>query len=76
MNTNLGILQADALDYYMECAGPDVAGRFLAEFAYVANLLVEHPVLGTPTAKGRRTFPLQVFPYSVVYRSLENNIRI
>jgi toxin ParE1/3/4 len=67
---------ADALDYYMTHAGSVVAGRFLAEFEYVANLLVKHPDLGTPTAKGRRTFPLQVFPYSVVYRSLENNIRI
>lgn len=67
---------ADALDYYMEQAGPVVAGRFLAEFEYVAKLLVENPGFGTPTEKGRRTFPLRVFPYSVVYRSVENNIRI
>jgi plasmid stabilization system protein ParE len=42
----------------------------------VAKLLVKHPSLGTPTTRGRRTFPLKVFPYSVVYRKLESSIRI
>ena len=67
---------AKALDFYSEQAGPVVAGRFLEEFERVAKLLLEHPSLGTPTTKGRRTFPLKVFPYSVVYRDLESSIRI
>jgi plasmid stabilization system protein ParE len=67
---------ADAIDYYSEHAGPAVAGRFLQEFERVANLLIEHPGLGTPTKRGRRSFPLKVFPYSVVYRNLESDIRI
>ena len=67
---------ADALDFYSEHAGPVVAARFLEEFERVAKLLVEHPGLGTPTTTGRRTFPLKVFPYSVVYRNLESSIRI
>lgn len=67
---------ADALDFYKDHAGPVVAGRFLAEFRRVASLLVEHPQLGTPTTQGRRSFPLRVFPYSIVYRQLESSIRI
>ena len=67
---------AEAQDFYSEKAGPVVAERFLQEFERVAKLLVEHPGLGTPTTRGRRTFPLKVFPYSVVYRNLESSIRI
>lgn len=67
---------ANALDFYSEQAGRAVAERFLEEFERVANFLVEHPELGTPTTKGRRMFPLKVFPYSVVYRDLESGIRI
>ena len=67
---------AEALDFYSEHAGPAVAARFLEEFERVAKLLVEHPDLGTPTSGGRRSFPLKVFPHSVVYRKLESRIRI
>ncbi len=67
---------ADALDFYTEQAGLTVAGRFLAEFERVAKLLVEYPGFGTPTTRGRRVFPLQIFPYSVVYRSLESGILV
>ena len=67
---------ANALDFYSEQAGLVVAERFLEEFQRVAKLLVEYPVIGTPTTKGRRTFPLKVFPYSVVYRNTGNNILI
>jgi len=67
---------AEALDFYTESAGPLVATRFLGEFERVAAALVEHPGFGIPTTKGRRTFPLRVFPYSVVYRALDSGIRI
>lgn len=67
---------ADALDFYAREAGPLVAQRFLNEVERVAKLLVEYPGFGTPTTKGRRVFPFRVFPYSIVYRNLENGIRI
>lgn len=67
---------ADALDFYTENAGLLVTQRFLDEFERVAKLLVTSPGLGTPTTKGRRAFPLRVFPHSVVYRSHEAGIRI
>ena len=67
---------ADALDFYATHAGLSVARRFLAEFERVAQLLVEHPGLGTPNVQGRRVFPLRVFPYSTVYRSSDAGIHI
>ncbi|MDP1607110.1 MAG: type II toxin-antitoxin system RelE/ParE family toxin [Rhodocyclaceae bacterium] len=67
---------ADALDFYGEHASAVVAARFLGEVERVARLLAEHPGIGTPTTHGRRTFPLKVFPYSVVYRNLADGIRI
>ncbi|MHB1280963.1 MAG: type II toxin-antitoxin system RelE/ParE family toxin [Acidithiobacillus sp.] len=67
---------AEAQDFYNKQAGSVVAERFLEEFERVAKLLVEHPGLGMPTTRGRRTFPLKVFPYSVVYRNLESSILI
>jgi len=67
---------ANALDFYSEHAGPAVADGFLDEFERVVKLLVEYPGIGTPTTSGRRSFPLKVFPYAVVYRNLESSIRI
>ncbi|RFO95306.1 type II toxin-antitoxin system RelE/ParE family toxin [Rhodoferax lacus] len=67
---------AGALDFYLEHAGMTVAKRFLDEFERVAILLVQHPGFGTPTTRGRRSFPLKVFPYSVVYRVVDSEIRI
>ena len=52
------------------------AARFVAEFERVANLLVEHPGLGTPMSRGRRVHPFKVFKYSVVYRVVEGRVRI
>ena len=67
---------AGALGFYQEHAGRMVAARFLDEFERVARLLTKQPGLGTPTTKGRRSFPLKVFPYSVVYRPFDDHIRI
>ena len=67
---------ADALDFYAAFGGLLVAHRFLAEFERVARLLAEHPGIGMSIAKGRRVFPLRVFPYSVVYRDVEARVRI
>ena len=53
-----------------------VAARFLDEFERVAELLVEHPGIGTPTGDERRWFPLAGFPYSVIYRPLDPGVRI
>lgn len=67
---------ADAMDFYTQNAGAQVAARFLDEFERVVRLLIENPGLGTPMARSRRIFPLKAFPYSVVYRAQGGHLRI
>ena len=56
---------AEAARFYRREGGRAVAARFLDEFERIAELLVEHPGIGTPTDDERRRFPLTGFPYSV-----------
>jgi toxin ParE1/3/4 len=67
---------ANALNFYREHAGLRVAQGFLNEFERAAKLLVERPQLGSLTTKGRRVYPMRVFPYSIVYRELAHGILI
>jgi len=67
---------ADALNFYKQSAGPVIAARFLEEFERVAKFLVAHPDLGSPTTKSRKSIPLRIFPYSVVYRKRDNGLQI
>jgi plasmid stabilization system protein ParE len=67
---------ADALSYYRHQTSRVVAIRFLDEFERVAKLLAEFPELGSLGAKGKRTFSLRVFPYSVVYRPASVGVKI
>ena len=65
-----------AQDFYEQHAGLRVATRFLDELQHVIALLLQHPGLGTPATKNRRIFPLKAFPYSVVYRTQGEQLRI
>jgi plasmid stabilization system protein ParE len=58
---------AEAAAFYEAEASPAVAARFIDGFERVASLVLEHPGLGTPRARGRRGFPIPGFPYTVVY---------
>jgi plasmid stabilization system protein ParE len=65
-----------AFGYYRKNAGAKVALRFLSEFERVAELLDANPGFGTPTRQDRRSFPLRVYPYSVIYKPVSDGIRI
>jgi plasmid stabilization system protein ParE len=67
---------ADAARFYRREGGRAVAARFLDEFERIAELLVEHPGIGTPTDDERRWFPLTGYPCSVIYRPLDPGVRI
>jgi toxin ParE1/3/4 len=67
---------ADAFRYYKAEAGASIARGFLREVERVASLLEAEPGLGTPTNGSRRTYPLSVFPYSVIYRPVQGGIRV
>lgn len=65
-----------AIDFYLKNAGQVIAQRFLEEFYRAANYLVENPEIVSRAENGHRSYPLHVFPYSVVYVTPENKIRI
>lgn len=67
---------SDAFRFYKREAGAGVARRFLDEFERVTTLLNEFPDLGTPTGGDRRTYPLTGFPYSVIYRRADTELRV
>jgi len=66
----------EAATFYEREGSPLVAARFVAEFKRLATLLVEHPDIGSPRSNGRRGFSMSVFPYTVVYRVIADEIRI
>jgi plasmid stabilization system protein ParE len=39
-------------------------------------MVLVHPDIGSPRANGRRGFAMRVFPYTVVYRVIADDIRI
>jgi plasmid stabilization system protein ParE len=66
----------EAFRFYKAEAGTGVAGRFLKEFERVLRALQEFPDLGTSTNEGRRTYPLNGFPYSIIYRPVNAGVRV
>ena len=67
---------AEAARFYRKEGGARLSRRFLDEFERVAELLDEYPKFGTPTEDERRSYPLQVFPYSLIYRPVGGDVRI
>lgn len=66
----------EAALFYEREGSAIVAARFVAEFKRLAALLVEHPEIGSSRSKGRRGFAMSVFPYTVVYRVIGDEVRI
>jgi plasmid stabilization system protein ParE len=66
----------EAARFYRREGGKRLAKRFLDEFQRVAELLDRYPAFGTATADERRSYPLQVFPYSLIYRPVDGGVRI
>jgi plasmid stabilization system protein ParE len=66
----------DAAAFYEREGTPLVAARFVAEFKRLAALLREHPEIGSPRSNGRRGFSMNVFPYTVIYRASDGEIKI
>jgi plasmid stabilization system protein ParE len=67
---------AHAAEWYAEQGGPHLATRFVDELTRVLELLTHEPGMGRPLTAGRRTFGLRVFPYSVIFRVVEDEIRV
>jgi plasmid stabilization system protein ParE len=44
----------EAAAFYEREGSPVLAARFVSEFKRLANLLIEHPGIGSPRTNGRR----------------------
>lgn len=66
---------AEAAAFYEQEASAVLAARFVKEFKRIGSLLLEYPEIGAPRSGERRSFGMQVFPYSVVYRVREDRDR-
>ena len=66
----------EAARFYRREGGVKLANRFLDEFERVAHLLMQFPDIGTPAGQPRRVHPLQNFPYSVIYRVSDGQVRV
>jgi toxin ParE1/3/4 len=67
---------ADAAAFCLMHFGPFAATDFLETFEAKAELIGEAPSLGTPTSKGRRLYPIGRYPFSMLYRSDQDGVRI
>lgn len=66
----------EAAEFYEREGSSVLAARFVAEFKRISNLLIEQPDIGSPRTKGRRGFSMNVFPYTVIYRTSADEITI
>lgn len=66
----------DAIAFYVRQAGRSVAARFVDAVEHAAELVTERPEIGRPTRDGRRSIPLRVFPYSLIYRETDTGVLI
>lgn len=68
-------LYREALFYTRE-GGPGLGAEFISEFERVLTLLCEHPGLGVHWRNWRRRFPMRRFPFSIIYYTRGNELRV
>lgn len=67
---------AEAAAFYAQAGSAMLAARFIAEFKRLTGLVLEHPEIGAPRARGRRGLTMRRFPYTVLYRVDADEIMI
>ena len=66
----------EAAAFYEHEGSSVLAARFVAEFKRLSDLLIEQPGIGSPRTKGRRGFSMSIFPYTVIYRTGADEIKV
>lgn len=66
----------EAVRWYIDVAGPIIAGAFERELDATVRLLLRFPRLGTPGQHASRKLRLDGFPYTLHYRLDGELIRI
>lgn len=67
---------ADSIRRYLAEAGPLLAGDLAAEVKRIVGIILARPRIGTPGARGTRSYPLRRYPYSLHYRIEPELIRV
>jgi toxin ParE1/3/4 len=65
-----------AAEYYREQAGTALSRAFFSDFEHTVQLLMQHPLMGAPWRNGKRRFVMRHFPYSVIYTTVNEEIRV
>ncbi len=66
----------DTATFYESEGSAVLAARFIAEFKRMSALLLQNPEIGAPRGRGRRGLAMSVFPYTLIYRNLGDEIKI
>jgi toxin ParE1/3/4 len=66
----------EAAEFYEREGSPGLAAKFIREFKRLTALIATHPDIGVPRASGLRSFSMNVFPYTVIYRALGDEIKV
>jgi toxin ParE1/3/4 len=66
----------EAAEFYRDNAGAALSQSVLAEFEHSVNLLLEHPGLGSKWRHGKRRLVMRLFPFSVIYTVVDDQLRI
>ena len=66
----------EAAGFYREHADNVLALSFLGEFERAVDMLLRHPALGALWRNGKRRYGMQRFPYSLIYTTAGEEIRI
>jgi plasmid stabilization system protein ParE len=64
----------EAIDYYLDHAGPVIARKFATEVSKALAMLKAQPGIGMETYRYARRIPLHGFPFNLVYRLLTDRI--
>ena len=65
-----------AAHWYWERSGDRVRAHLLAEIKHARKIVREQPGIGTPGVRGTRKLPLGKFPYTLVYRIVDDTVRV
>jgi len=66
----------EALKYYRDQAGLDIARDFNHATMQAAQRLLEYPEMGVKTGHGARRFVMHDYPYTLIYRVMPETIII
>jgi plasmid stabilization system protein ParE len=66
----------EAAEFYEREGSSLIASRFISEFKRLTSLLQEYSQIGSPRSNGRRALSMKIFPYTMIYRTVAQEIVI